>query len=220
MIPLAVEGAPHEQVPVVVVHDVHEINLNGPGDGVQLPTVPAVVLHGVQETTEHVVAFHEPDVAVEGNIDDVAVVVDSYDNIESEHDSDDDLNSESFIIDFQRLSINDSADNIDNNVERVNHNDLHLSNWQEILCRLSSNILLREHKVISKEKAISLHEARSRMLECIICMENICSIIIFPCKHFIMCKPCFDTLTENSDVRHSCPLCRTIIQSNSHVFLA
>jgi hypothetical protein len=220
VIPLAVEDAPHEQAPVVVVHEVHEFNLYGPGHGVQLPTVPAVVLHGVQETTEHVVALHEPDVAVEGNSDDVAVVVDSYDNIESEHDSDDDLNSESFIIDFQRLSINDSADNIGNNVERVNHNDLRLSEWQEILCRFSSDILLREHKVISKEKTISLHESRSMLLECIICMEDICSIIIFPCKHFIMCKPCFDTHTENSDVRHSCPLCRTIIQSNSHVFLA
>jgi hypothetical protein len=220
VIPLAVEDAPHEQAPVVVVHEVHEFNLYGPGHGVQVPTVSAVVLHGVQETTEHVVALHEPDVAVEGNSDDVAVVVDSDDNIESEHDSDGDLNSESFIIDFQRLSINDSADNIENNVERVNHNDLRLSKWQEILCRLSSDILLREHKVISKEKTISLHESRSRLLECIICMEDICSIIIFPCKHFIMCKPCFDTLTENSDVRHSCPLCRTIIQSNSHVFLA
>jgi hypothetical protein len=249
LVPLAVEDAPHEQAPGVVIHEIHEIhdpaisefNLYGSGHGIQVPTVSAVVLHGIQETTEHVVALHEPDVAVVGNSDDVAVVVDfavvvdsddypnNDDNSGSEHDSDgvavvvdsyDDLNSESFIIDFQRLSINDSADNIDNNVERVNHNDLHLSNWQEILCRLSSNILLREHKVISKEKAISLHEARSRMLECIICMENICSIIIFPCKHFIMCKPCFDTLTENPDVRHSCPLCRTIIQSNSHVFLA
>ena len=220
MIPLAVEDATHEQAPVVVAHEVHEFNLYGPGHGVQLPTVPAVVLHGVQETTEHVVALHEPDVAVEGNSDDVAVVVDSYDNIESEHDSDDDLNSESFIIDFQRLSINDSADNIGNNVERDNHNYLRLSEWQEILSRFSSDILIREQKVVSKEKTISLHESRSMLLECIICMEDICSIIIFPCKHFIMCKPCFDSHTENSDVLHSCPVCRTIIQSNSHVYLA
>ena len=220
MIPLAVEGAPHEQVPVVVVHDVHEINLNGPGDGVQLPTVPAVVLHGVQETTEHVVAFHEPDVAVEGNSDDVAVVFDSDDNIESEHDSDDDLNSESFIIDFQRLSINDSADNIGNNVERVNHNDLRLSEWQEILCRFSSDILLREQKVASKEKTISLNESRSMLLECKICMENNCNIITFPCMHLVMCKACFDSHTEDTNVLHSCPICRAPIQSSSHVYLA
>jgi hypothetical protein len=150
---------------------------------------------------------------------DVAVVVESYET-ESEFDSDDGLNSESLNIDFQMLSINDPANNVANNVERVNHNDLRLSEWQEILCRFSSDILLREQKVASKEKTISLHESRSMLLECIICMEDICSIIIFPCKHFIMCKPCFDSHTENSDVLHSCPLCRTIIQSNSHVYLA
>ena len=150
---------------------------------------------------------------------DVEVVVESYET-EPDFESDVGLNSESLNIDFQMLSINDPANIVANNVESVNHNDLRLSKWQEILCRLSSDILLREHKVISKEKTISLHESRSMLLECIICMEDICSIIIFPCKHFIMCKPCFDIHTENSDVRHSCPLCRTIIQSNSHVFLA
>ena len=61
---------------------------------------------------------------------------------------------------------------------------------------------------------------RSRLIECVICMNNICSIIIFPCKHFVMCKTCFDTHTGNLDICHFCPLCRTIIQSNSHVFLA
>ena len=125
------------------------------------------------------------------------------------------------------LSVSDTEDSFVSDTERAIHNTVPLSRWQAILCRLSSNILLREHKVISKEKSISLqltnskaHEARSRMLDCKICMESICDTIIFPCSHFIMCKPCFDTLTETPDVCHSCPLCRTIIQSHSHVFLA
>ena len=150
---------------------------------------------------------------------DDAAVVESYET-EPEFDSDDGLNSESLNIDFQMLSINDPVDIIVNNVESVNHSVVRLSEWQEILSRFSSDILIREQKVASKEKTISLHESRSMLLECIICMDDICSIIIFPCKHFIMCKPCFDSHTENSDVIHSCPVCRTIIQSNSHVYLA
>ena len=128
--------------------------------------------------------------------------------------------SESLAIDFQMLSINDPGDISENDSGRVNYNSLQLSRWQEILCKFSSNIMLREHKIISKENEISLHEARSRLIECVICMNNICSIIIFPCKHFVMCKTCFDTHTGNLDICHFCPLCRTIIQSNSHVFLA
>jgi hypothetical protein len=82
---------------------------------------------------------------------DVAVVVESYET-EPEFDSDDGLNSESLNIDFQMLSINDPANIVANNVESVNHNDLRLSEWQEILSRFSSDILIREQKVVSKEK--------------------------------------------------------------------
>ena len=184
-------------------------------------------MHEIQNTTEHVFNHHERVAAVIVSSDvesDDDLNNDDISESEIEIDNDGGLNnghtSESLAIDFQRLYINDSGDISENDTGRVNYNSLQLSRWQEILCKLSSNIMLREHKLISKEKAISLHEARSRLLECIVCMENICSIIIFPCKHFIMCKSCFDTLTENPDVRHSCPLCRTIIQSNSHVFLA
>ena len=150
---------------------------------------------------------------------DVEAVFESYET-EPDFESDVGLNSESLNIDFQMLSINDPVDIVVNNVESVNHSVVRLSEWQEILSRFSSDILIREQKVASKEKTLSLYESRSKLLECIICMDDICSIIIFPCKHLIMCKPCFDSHTENSDVLHSCPVCRTIIQSNSHVYLA
>ena len=149
---------------------------------------------------------------------DVAAVFESYET-EPDFESDDGLNSESLNIDFQMLSINDPGNNVANNVERVNHNDLRLSEWQEILCRFSADILRREQKVASKEKTISLNESRSMLLECKICMENNCNIITFPCMHLVMCKACFDSHTEDTNVLHSCPICRAIIQSSSHVYL-
>ena len=184
-------------------------------------------MHEIQDTTEHVVNHHEPVAAVIVSSDvesDDDLNIDDINDSEIEIDNVGDLNNgntiESLATDFQRMYINDSVDISENDTGRVNYNSLQLSRWQKILCKFSSNIMLREHKIISKENETSLHEARSRLIECVICMNNICSIIIFPCKHFVMCKSCFDTHTGNLDICHFCPLCRTIIQSNSHVFLA
>ena len=138
-------------------------------------------------------------------------------------------------MDFQRLSISDSeinfvSDSEINGVsdsERAIHNTVSLARWQSILCKLSANILLREQKVNAKEKSISLqitknkaHKAKSKMLDCKICLVNICDTVIFPCSHFIMCKHCFETLTNVPNVCPLCPLCRTSIQTHSNVFLA
>ena len=132
---------------------------------------------------------------------------------------------ESLIVDFQRLSIS-SAENSDvSDPEWISRNTAMCTRWQTILCKYSANILLREQNINAKEKTISLqitknnaHKKKSKMLDCKICFENICDTIIFPCRHFIMCKQCFETITNNSP--NICPLCRTNIQTHSNVFLA
>lgn len=140
---------------------------------------------------------------------DVTEAVESYDT-EPDFDSDGVLNCESLNIDLQMLSINDPGNNVE---------DLRLSEWQEILCKFSADILRREQIVTSKEKTITLNESRSMLLECTICMESNCNIITFPCMHLVMCKACFDSHTEDTNVLHSCPICRALIQSSSHVYL-
>ena len=138
-----------------------------------------------------------------------------------------DLNQEceSLIVDFQRLSISPTENSDASDPEWIIRNTAMCTGWQTILCNYSANILLREQIINSKEKMISLkntknlaHKRKSKMLDCVICFENICDTIIFPCMHFIMCKQCFETIKNNGP--KICPLCRTDIQTHSNVFLA
>ena len=138
-----------------------------------------------------------------------------------------DLNQEceSLIVNFQRLSISPTENSDASDPEWIIRNTAMCTRWQTILCNYSANILLREQNINSKEKMISLkttknnaHKKKSKMLDCVICFENICDTIIFPCMHFIMCKQCFETIKNNGP--KICPLCRTDIQTHSNVFLA
>jgi hypothetical protein len=138
-----------------------------------------------------------------------------------------DLNQEceSLIVNFQRLSISPTENSDASDPEWIIRNTAMCTGWQTILCNYSANILLREQNINSKEKMISLkttknlaHKKKSKMLDCVICFENICDTIIFPCMHFIMCKQCFETIKNNGP--KICPLCRTDIQTHSNVFLS
>ena len=132
---------------------------------------------------------------------------------------------ENLIVNFQRLSISPTENSDASDPEWIIRNTAMCTGWQTILCNYSANILLREQNINSKEKMISLkttknlaHKKKSKMLDCVICFENICDTIIFPCMHFIMCKQCFETIMNNGP--KICPLCRNDIQTHSNVFLA
>ena len=148
--------------------------------------------------------------------------------------------NESLVGDFQRLSVSDLEINFVSgpqtneisdieisDIDRATHSTVTLSRWQTKLRRISSYMLVREKKIKFKEKAIFLqlnkikaYKAKSTLLNCKVCLVSTCDTIIFPCSHFIMCKHCYDILTNPPNVCHLCPICRTIIQSHSHVFLA
>ena len=139
---------------------------------------------------------------------------------------------ESLVGDFQRLSVsgpqtNEISDIEISDIDRATHSTVTLSRWQTKLRRLSSYMLVREKKIKFKEKTIFLqlnkikaYKAKSTLLNCKVCLVNTCDNIIFPCSHFIMCKHCYDILTNPPNVCHLCPICRTRIQTHSHVFLA
>ena len=109
------------------------------------------------------------------------------------------------------MSLNDPVNSVE---------ELRLSGWQQLLCKFSNDILSREQKVASKEATLSLMESRSMVLVCKVCMENDCNIVTLPCMHISMCETCFDSHTADSNVLHSCPICRANIQSSSHVYFA
>eukprot|EP00808_Paulinella_micropora_P022022 g80273.t1 len=53
---------------------------------------------------------------------------------------------------------------------------------------------------------------RRRVLEasekqCVVCLDETCSMVFYPCKHMKTCESCSETLTH-------CPLCRTEIKDN------
>ena len=135
------------------------------------------------------------------------------------------LECETLIVNFQKLTIRSAGTSDTRDQEWISHNSTMCTRWQSILCKYSANILLREKAVNAKEKTISSQitkidtwKKKSKMLDCKICYENICDVICFPCRHFIMCQNCFDTVTNI--VPNICPLCRTNIQTHSKVFLA
>ena len=98
--------------------------------------------------------------------------------------------------------------------------ELRLLEWQQLLNKLSTDILNREQKVALKEAKIALMESRSMLMECKVCMEEDCNMVTLPCMHISMCKTCCDSHTSDSNVMHYCPMCRANIQSSSQVYFA
>jgi hypothetical protein len=136
-----------------------------------------------------------------------------------------DLECETLIVNFQKLTISSAGTSDTRDPEWISHNSTMCTRWQSILCKYSANILLREKAINAKEKTISsqitkidILKKKSKLLDCKICYENICDVICFPCRHFIMCQKCFDSVTNIFP--NICPLCRTNIQTHSNVFLA
>ena len=95
-----------------------------------------------------------------------------------------DLECETLILNFQKLSINSAETSDTRDSEWISHNSTMCTRWQSILCRYSANILLREKIVKTKEKTISaqminidIWKKKSEMLDCKICFDEICNII-------------------------------------------
>ena len=131
---------------------------------------------------------------------------------------------ETLLINFQKLNI-DSVENCDTcDDDWISHRTTMSTRWQSTLCKYSADIILRENNVKAKENGVSaqvisieMWKRKSEMLDCKICYDEICSIICFPCKHFVMCFNCFDNSVITR--QNSCPVCRADIQSYSSVFV-
>ena len=134
---------------------------------------------------------------------------------------DQNIEYESVLIKFQNLNI-DSVETGDD--DGISHRSAMCTRWQSTLCKYAADIILREKIVKAKEDAasaqmtnIELWKSKSEMLDCKICFDDICNIICFPCKHFVMCFSCFNNSVITR--RDSCPVCRADIHTYSRVFV-
>lgn len=51
-------------------------------------------------------------------------------------------------------------------------------------------------------------------LQCVICCDRERQLMFQPCKHFKVCKTCYDTMKEDAEVKKIkplCPVCRSVI---------
>ena len=53
--------------------------------------------------------------------------------------------------------------------------------------------------------------------KCVICLERVRDVVLFPCTHFALCRPCSDELRRREDGTRTCPLCRGGIESIENV---
>lgn len=60
------------------------------------------------------------------------------------------------------------------------------------------------------ETLIKVKEERRKIELCVVCWENLSSVVFIPCMHFVMCGKC-------PKVR-SCPVCKVVIQSSAPIF--
>ena len=125
------------------------------------------------------------------------------------------------VISFQKLSV-DSVDSVSE--DGFSQRSSLYNRWETILCKLSSDVSIREKSIKDREEAVCAQERdiqllkeRSAILGCKICLHNNCSIISYPCKHFSMCSPCFNTLLILGHI--NCPVCRGVIRGYSNVYI-
>eukprot|EP01103_Thecamoeba_quadrilineata_P018066 TRINITY_DN668_c0_g1_i1.p2 TRINITY_DN668_c0_g1~~TRINITY_DN668_c0_g1_i1.p2 ORF type:complete len:269 (+),score=48.93 TRINITY_DN668_c0_g1_i1:55-807(+) len=83
--------------------------------------------------------------------------------------------------------------------------------------------LLASEKELRKQLMLATNELSrvQQATECLICMSRLASVITFPCRHQLMCQPCFRSITRNGSELSSqpCPKCRRPIDDAVHVMI-
>mmetsp|Transcript_7441 Transcript_7441/g.13171 ORF Transcript_7441/g.13171 Transcript_7441/m.13171 type:complete len:167 (-) Transcript_7441:39-539(-) len=73
---------------------------------------------------------------------------------------------------------------------------------------------VRQHKEKLKEKLLKEQLESAAAAVCVVCQENVKSVLILPCRHLCLCQGC----SENDELR-TCPLCRENIKSKIQTFV-
>jgi len=64
-----------------------------------------------------------------------------------------------------------------------------------------------------------LTEAEERQ-RCVVCLNALKSMLILPCRHACLCRPCAVEIINHADINQRlCPLCRTLMHEVLHVYI-
>mmetsp|Transcript_29949 Transcript_29949/g.49539 ORF Transcript_29949/g.49539 Transcript_29949/m.49539 type:complete len:140 (-) Transcript_29949:37-456(-) len=79
---------------------------------------------------------------------------------------------------------------------------------QDLQCYMSAT-RQRKEKLVREQL-----EAAAATSTCVVCQENIKSVLILPCRHLCLCQGCSEVLQLKT-----CPLCREKIESKIQTFV-
>jgi hypothetical protein len=171
-----------------------------------------LLIHDSVEVSDEEVDFFEH---TEG--DDVISVHDSDendDNVDTDVDNDDEY------IDYEENS--DTPNSSDSNIASDTEDDSDDSD--AISIQLPARSMHRNNSEVSQEVesgSVNSHQGdrESERSLCVICQDQIKSVLVLPCRHLCMCIDCAHTIADGiPGQRRTCPLCRTAIRTIMNIY--
>jgi hypothetical protein len=100
--------------------------------------------------------------------------------------------------------------------------DMDAESMQDMLSgmRMARNMLYEENLSLQKRLAeaqidqLAMDQPRSGST-CVVCMDNLADVVLWPCRHLALCKECGDSAAANMTV---CPCCRANIENRTQIF--
>jgi rubrerythrin len=122
-------------------------------------------------------------------------------------------------------------DEMENNLEKLTHSYTKLEGDYKNICDINEAGLAKNKEYATRnaelERSVELlsddamflsagKKARVNPYMCRICLKHVITMVVYPCRHAVMCKGCVEELNKQGK---SCPICRTKILHTGNVFI-